>query len=255
MFADYKRIEEWFIGYARNFDLSVSMIQMKYRHSFDVMRFGKRIAQALKWTDGDAAVGVAACLLHDTGRFSQYREFGTYHDGASIDHGERAYEVLKAELPYDMTDDEARDAILQAVRWHNKKELPRLSPSVTPFCRLARDSDKLDIFKMVDGRIEDGTVGELLPRHKVDAPISEVLLDELERNWRGSYKNASSLQDFLLIQLTWTLDINFAPALRLLEESGVLTRIRARFPEDDARVQALLDRLFALIEEHKESLA
>ncbi|MDR3265022.1 MAG: HD domain-containing protein [Synergistaceae bacterium] len=245
MFADYEGIRDWFVGYAHTFDLSVSMIQMKYGHSFDVMRIGEKLTGALEWTPADAAVGVSACLLHDTGRFSQYRDFGTYYDGSSVDHGQRGYEILSAEFPRALADDVGREAILQAVRWHNKKTLPELEAWVMPFCRLARDSDKLDVFALVDRRIREGTVGDLLPRHRPDAPLSEALLDEVERAWSGSYKNASSLQDFLLIQLTWVLDVNFAPALRMLEESGVLARIRSRFPKDDARVQALLDALFA----------
>jgi hypothetical protein len=120
-----------------------------------------------------------------------------------------------------------------------------------PFCRLARDADKLDVFSLVQRHMDEGTIGDLLPRHKVDAPVADLLLDEVEKNWSGSYKHASSLQDFLLIQLTWVLDINFAPSLRLLEESGVLERIRGRFPKADIRVQNILDSLFVRIEEHK----
>jgi hypothetical protein len=126
---------------------------------------------------------------------------------------------------------------------------------VIPFCRLARDADKLDVFNLVQRRIDEGTVGDLLPRHAIDAPLSPRLLDEVEENFSGSYKNASSLLDFLLIQLTWTLDINFAPSLQMLEDSRVLPRIRDHFPKDDSRVQNILDRLFGRMEEHKQAIA
>jgi hypothetical protein len=197
--------------------------------------------------------------LHDTGRFSQYRDFGTYYDGASVDHGNRGYETLCKEISDNALDsrcldEEAQEAVLEAVKWHNKKTLPELPSSVLPFCRLARDADKLDVFNLVQRRIHEGTVETLLPRHKIEAPLSASLLDEVEASWSGSYKHASSLQDFLLIQLTWSLDINFAPSLGILEESGVLTRIRDCFPKNDARVQTLLERLFARIEEHKFGL-
>ncbi len=252
MFVDMERIQKWFVRYAGSFDLSVPMIQMKYRHSFDVMRVGKKLVGALDWASADAAVGSAACLLHDTGRFSQYRDFETYYDGASVDHGDRGYEVLRAELPRDVADEEAREALLQAVKWHNKKNLPDLPPGAMPFCRLARDSDKLDVFHLVRRRMDEGTVGELLPRHRIDAPVSPLLLDEVETHWSGSYKHASSLKDFLLIQLTWALDVNYAPSLQMLEDSGVLSRIRDSFPKDEARVQAILEQLFVRIEEHKK---
>jgi hypothetical protein len=254
LIAYFEKIRGWFDRYAESFDLSVPMIQMKYRHSHDVMNVGERLTRALAWAPGDAELGISACLLHDTGRFSQYKDFGTYYDGASVDHGDRGHEVLRAEFPGDCADTEAREVILQAVRWHNKKSLPDLAPEVAPFCRLVRDADKLDVFFLVQRRMDEGTVEDLLPRHKMDAPLSEPLLREVEENWSGSYKNASSLLDFMLIQLTWALDINYAPALRALEDSGILIRMRDRFPKE-ARAQVLLDRLFERIEDYKRSIS
>lgn len=254
VYAHLAKIKEWFDQYVRSFDLSIPMIQLKYEHSYDVMRIGERLTDSLAWTPHDATVGIVACLLHDTGRFSQYRDFGTYYDGASVDHGERGYETLRREFGGSSLDEEAQEAVLQAVRWHNKKNLPEFPDAVLPFCQLARDADKLDVFSLVQRRIDEGTVGTLLPRHKIDAPLSASLLDEVEKYGSGSYKHASSLQDFLLIQLTWALDINFVPSLQTLEKSGVLARIRDYFPKNDARVQALLERLFARIEEHKQTI-
>ena len=265
MRVNLEEIERWFDRYVRSFDLSVSMIEVKCRHSLEVMRVGENLTRKLSWPEDEARTGIAACLLHDTGRFSQYRDFGTYNDGASIDHGERGFEILRAELfcapsansgPDNFADDAGREALLQAVRWHNKKELPAdLPPETLPFCRLARDADKLDVFALVRFRMEEGTIRELLPRHKIDAPLSPHLLDEVEAYGSGSYKNASSLLDFLLIQLTWVLDLNFAPSLRILKESGILASIRSRFPEHDERVRRLLDTLFARIAKREKELS
>jgi hypothetical protein len=274
LFADLEKVQKGFDCYARSFDLSAPMIRLKYEHSYDVMKIGEKLTASLAWPEEQAKVGIAACLLHDTGRFSQYRDFGTYYDGASVDHGERGYEELRTafERPPqepslqehfsqarslgDGLDRRARASVLEAVRWHNKKALPgadTITPQGMPVCRLVRDADKLDVFALVLRRMDEGTVGELLPRHKIDAPLSAALLDEVEERWSGSFKNASSLLDFLLIQLTWTLDVNFAPSLKMLEETEVLARIRDRFPKDDARVGSLLDRLFARVEEHKKN--
>ena len=255
MIVNLGKTREWFDGYVHSFDLSVAMIRMKYEHSYDVMRIGEHLVGAMNWSPEYARLGVASCLLHDTGRFSQYRDFGTYYDGASVDHGDRGYEVLQAEYSREAVDDEGLEALLQAVKWHNKKILPELESQVMPFCRLARDADKLDVFSLVQRRMDEGTIGSLLPRHEIDAPLSVPLLDEVEEHWSGSYKHASSLKDFLLIQLTWALDINFAPSLQMLEDSGVLSRIRNYLPQNDSRVKDILDRLFILIEEHKRAVA
>lgn len=256
MFACLEKIKNNFESYARSFDLSNQMILMKYRHSYDVMNFGERLVNTLVWGEDAKNVGVAACLLHDIGRFSQYRDFGTYYDGASIDHGDRGHETLLSDalLYAEAVDGEAWEAILQAVKWHNKKDLPELPGEVMPFCRLARDADKLGVFELVRRNMDDSKIGELLPRHKINAPLSGALLDEVEKNLSGSYKNASSLQDFLMVQLTWVLDINFAPSLHILEESGVVRRICGHFPKDDERVQNIVNNLLSRIEAHGREL-
>ena len=71
----------------------------------------------------------------------------------------------------------------------------------------------------------------------------------MERTGRGSYKNATSMLDYLLIQMTWTLDLNTAPARALLRRTGVLEDIRDRFPRGDARVQKVLERMIRAAED------
>jgi hypothetical protein len=255
--VDLEEAGRWFDRYTRFFDLSVPMIEMKRRHSLSVMRIGEDLTRALSWPEDETRTGIAACLLHDTGRFTQYRDFGTYSDGASIDHGERGFDVLRAEFFGDSggpADEAGREAVLQAVKWHNKKELPANLPHETAqVCRLARDADKLDIFALVRQRMEEGTIRELLPRHKMDAPLSPRLLDEVEACGSGSYKNASSLLDFLLIQLTWVFDLNFAPSRQTVRENGTLSFIRDRFPKNDRRVQNILNTLLEAAEGNASS--
>ncbi|WP_299301307.1 HD domain-containing protein [uncultured Fretibacterium sp.] len=244
MVVNLEGVRGWFESYARGFDLTEPMLEMKYVHSRDVMRVGEALVRDLGWGAAQAETGVAACLLHDTGRFSQYRDFRTYQDGKSIDHGDRGYAVLAAELPRELADDGAREAILESVRLHNKRELPEeLGEGVLPFCRLVRDADKLDVFRLVQRCMREGREAELLPSHRLGLPLSETLLDEVERTGRGSYANAASMLDYLLIQMTWTLDLNYAPSRAILRRSGILDDIRGRFPRGDARVQRVLERL------------
>ena len=83
---------------------------------------------------------------------------------------------------------------------HNKRELPEgLGEEVLPFCRLVRDADKLDVFRLVQRCMREGREAELLPSHRLGLPLSETLLDEVERTGRGSYANAASMLDYLLI--------------------------------------------------------
>ncbi len=248
MYVDIEGTKQWFENYLQSFDLADPMLKMKYIHSYDVMRIGETLVKELAWDSDAVKVGIAASLLHDTGRFSQYRDFKTYHDARSGDHGHRGADVLTAEYPRSLADEEARFIIIEAVKWHNKKALPALDLRAEPFCRLTRDADKLDVFRLVQRCIEEGRVEELLPRHKLDKPISLKLLEEVEQTGMGSYNNAESLLDYLLIQLTWVRDINYIPSLKMLRSIGVLDFICERFPKDE-RVQASLAKCLAPVRE------
>ena len=47
MYVKLDETRRWFEDYARGFDLSDPMLEMKYVHSHDVMRTGKTLTRAL----------------------------------------------------------------------------------------------------------------------------------------------------------------------------------------------------------------
>lgn len=246
-------IQNWFESYADSFRVDGElplMSEMKRKHSYRVEAVGRELVRELGWSEEKARLGIAASLLHDVGRFSQFRDFGTLYDGGSVDHGDRGYEELLRIFPKTLTDEDGYRALLEAVRWHNKKSLPDgIDEKYLPFCKLVRDADKIDVFKLVQEYIDDGRVEELLPRHAIDAPFTEAVLQEVEENGRSSYKNVKSLADFLLLQITWLLDINFSPSLRMIERNDAVEKIISQLPLD-ARSQLVLDGLLEKIKKY-----
>ena len=99
---------------------------------------------------------------------------------------------------------------------------------------------------MVQHRLENGTVAEMLPRHAEYEGLTPELVDEIRRNGRGSYKYAKSMQDFRLIQLTWGCDLNFAVSAVTLKSEDIFEKIAA-----DLRpwhIDDLLDTLLTRID-------
>jgi HD superfamily phosphodiesterase len=229
--------------------------EIKRVHSYEVEDVGRKLTAEMNWDNDSALLGTAASLLHDVGRFSQFRDYNTLYDSSSVDHGERGYEELRSYFPRELADKEGYEAIIEAVRWHNKKKLPEdINDLYLPFCKLVRAADKIDVFRLVQHSIEIGKVEELLPRQKITAALSEPFLKEVEENGYSSYKDVSSLSDFLLLQLTWLLDINYAASMKMISELGVIDKIVKRLPLNK-RASQVLDSLFVRIEKHKSSLA
>jgi len=80
---------------------------------------------------------------------------------------------------------------------------------------------------MVQERIDNGTIFDMLPRHRPAKEISPALVEEISQTGKGSYSNARSLQDYRLIQLTWGCDLNFPASAAILREDGIFDRIAA----------------------------
>lgn len=225
-----EKTEKWFSAYVDSFRVDgalENMQELKRKHSWRVCGIACAIAESLEWNEPrDKWLAHAIGLLHDTARFEQYRDYKTFADAASFDHGDRGAEILAREFDWEGVEDGDREKLLAAVRFHNKIEIPPKTPLAQyRWCALARDADKIDVFRMVQSRIDNGTIYDMLPRHKKVTGLSPALVEEVRATGRGSYKNARSLQDYRLIQLTWGLDLNFPVSAATLLDEGIFDRI------------------------------
>lgn len=212
------------------------LMEVKRTHSLRVRDNASEIASELGWSGELLDCALTAALLHDTGRFPQFAEWGTYYDGASLDHGDLGEKTLREFFPDEKLATYGRwEDILLAVRLHNKKELPAgIAATAAPLVRIVRDSDKLDVFRLVRMHVEEERINELLPRIIPSGGYSEALVREVSTEKRASYSNVRSLSDFLLVQLSWVFDLNFAPSFRMLRGDGVLSWMERVLPPDES---------------------
>ncbi|MFO7901604.1 MAG: HD domain-containing protein [Planctomycetota bacterium] len=263
------------------------LLQLKVEHSERVARDSRSLAGEMEWISADVNVAEAVGWLHDVGRFSQFAEFGTFSDRHSVDHGHRGWEVLKESNVLAALDGRDKDAILTSVRYHNARTIPehvgsraksyasggRICPggklpdaSRPPVGRtrggqshprpvylaLIRDADKLDIFRIVHDAVErDGfqELADMLPQVQLDAPISPVLLEELERRRCGSLEHVGSRSDYLLMQLSWVYDINYSSTFRRIVQRGIVRGIARELPLEDSRVRGIVQAAERYVDE------
>ena len=95
-----EKTEKWFARYVDSFRVDgalENMQELKRKHSRRVCAIACAIAESLEWNEEhDAWLAHAIGLLHDTARFEQYRDYKTFADAASFDHGERGAAILAA---------------------------------------------------------------------------------------------------------------------------------------------------------------
>jgi len=201
--------------------------QLKWDHTRHVVEDACLIMSGEGWPRPESLEGEACALLHDVGRYSQLKEYGTFRDAESIDHAVRGVEVIEAERLLEGFSGETRKRVLAAVALHNKKEVPAaLDDATARLAYLVRDADKLDIFRVLETVIADGSLEsnpEIAWGLQVrGAPTPEVVAS-VRVGRPVDYDTVRNLSDFVLIQVGWLIGgFRYATSMRLAAERKAL---------------------------------
>lgn len=248
------QITAWFDEYVGRFTLPDARqqrnIQLKIDHTRAVCTEARALALAEGFSGRDALLAQIAGLLHDVGRFQQFRDYGTFRDGESINHGELGQRILMEERVLEVLSAEERDLVLAVVRFHNAYSIPEgLSERTVKFLKLVRDADKLDIWRVVlefyEGSEEDraSAVGLGLP---TGTGYSQEVIEQVIAGRLARLGAVATMDDFRVMQLGWAFDLNFAHSREETLKRRYMQRIASFLPQGPRVEQALARVLSAL---------
>ncbi len=240
-------IRSWFSDYCRSFYSSDEDFQrnitLKEQHTFQVCSNSVKICLEENLEENRVLLAEIIALLHDVGRFEQYRQYKTFRDSISVNHAELGaqiledYEVLAPFYPHE------RSLIAHAVELHNVFSIPAKVPEeIQLFLKIIRDADKLDIWRVFleyfsqpeDMRASAAGLG--LP----DRPeCSPKILEHLAQKEIVRLSSVKTLNDFKLMQLSWVYDLNFTASFRLLVERDDINSLAATLPEVEGLAEAV----------------
>ena len=231
-------LQSWFKAYTRSFlagnPKKDSAHQLKIDHTARVCENIRLLASSIDLPEDQMPIAEAVALLHDVGRFEQYKRYGTFNDRKSVNHASLGVEVLeKTGVLADLAGDE-RKWIVDAVRFHNAPALPSGKPNrELIFLRLIRDADKLDIWKVFadyyryDNEPETAIVQHLPDRRSWTPSIIEAIV-----NMRmARFSHMKTLTDFKLLQLSWVFDLNFPETYFQAKQREDLAVIAGTLPD------------------------
>ena len=207
------------------------MLELKLEHTRRVVANAESIADGEGFDGRCRRASLSAALLHDTGRYEQLTKYNTFNDAESVDHAVLSHELVKKFGWLDGQDD--ADAILMAVLYHNRRELPsELDPLTEAVAKTVRDADKLDIFLVLEERVaktdwrkDSRAFWNLKPLVAPNPPVVEAILAQKSVD----YADIRSLSDFVLIQVGWMISgLAFATSRKICAERGHLA-FRRRF--------------------------
>ncbi|MBN2034667.1 MAG: HD domain-containing protein [Deltaproteobacteria bacterium] len=249
-------LKAWFQSYTHGFSSDDPIVQenldLKREHTWRVCEAIRDIGWSLDLSKEDLCLAEASGLLHDIGRFEQYRRYRTFSDYKSENHAALGARIIQAAGILAGLEPVAADIILRAVAYHNRADLPleEKEPCLF-FLKLLRDADKLDIWRVVteyyrNARFRRNRTIELdLPDvDRVSKPVYEALM----QGRLVQTADLKTLNDFKLLQIGWIYDINFPMTFNIIEEKKYLERILDALPRQCPRVTEVYARARAHLE-------
>ena len=203
-----------FTEYTNNYLEYGEMIQLKINHTLRVVDLCERIAKSLNLTEEEIYISKIIGLLHDIGRFEQWKQYNTFRDQSSVDHADFGVEILKKDnlIRKFIKDDSYDDIILKSIKYHNKLEMPKDLDSKTElFLKIIRDADKIDILKLY--------AVEEFKRELDDVEFSKEVYESLLNHKCISKRDLKSKSDRMALVLGFVFDTYFKESYRILKET------------------------------------
>jgi len=228
----------WFEDHVRSFltgDLKDDAhIELKRDHSFKVLAEARAITPTLDLVPGLARAAHLAALYHDAGRFPQYRTYKTFKDAQSANHAHLGARSLRGQAGLADLEPATRALVLGAVVMHNRRELPAgISDELALVTRIVRDSDKLDIIRiMLDHLRPGGKESDVVMLHVEDDPerYTPAIVTQIKAGRIGDYALMRYRNDFTLLLLSWVFDLSFRASRRTFLERGHLDELCGLLP-------------------------
>lgn len=235
-----KEYYNWFNSYVKNFygeDGVVNQnIKLKEKHTLNVAKHSVNIAKSLSLTEEEIITAEIIGLFHDIGRFEQFRIYKTFNDFTSVNHSALGIKILEENKILKNLDHKREKIIIKAISLHNTKELSdNLNEEELLFCKLIRDGDKLDIFRVI---IEYENERKNNPNPALDnlpftPGYNKELLEDILLNRKMSNESLKNYNDRKLYELSWITDLNFQFSFNYVKEKKILQILINCLPQNE----------------------
>jgi hypothetical protein len=245
----------WFDSYVEPFldtdEEGTRNIHLKIDHTRKVCEAMALLSEGERLSENEARIASAVALLHDVGRFPQYRRWRTFLDSKSDNHARLVIEVIREEKILDGIATSEQVLIEEAVRFHNLLKPPdKIQSPTRQYINLIRDADKLDIWRVFvellaqppEERASAATLG--LP--DLPGTASEQCIIALNSGSIVPLNTITCFNDFKLLQISWVYDLTYATSRRILRERGYIQALAATLPDQNNIREAVSKALASL---------
>lgn len=215
-----------FDDYVADYDLHIGLIHLKIVHTYEVMNVMKQLCQWLHLNEEDTQLALFIGLLHDLGRFEQYRIYQCFEDYKTIDHALFSSQLLFEEgLIRKFIDDSQYDNIIKiAIEQHNKYKIDEgIDERTLLFVHLIRDADKLDNF-----RVKETETMETLFDISLEELENEIITDKVYHQFMKNEliygPNRVTHLDMWLSYIAFIFDLYFQESYAYIDKNDWIER-------------------------------
>ena len=251
-----QNLKTWFADYVRCFDSPDPDVQknmdLKSLHTRRVCENILDIGRSLDLSPPDLMVSEICALLHDIGRFEQYRQYRTFVDKKSENHAALGVKIIKENRILDGLDPTLANIIFRAVACHNRLRVPTDgNAQFLMILKMLRDADKLDIWRVLTEYYQSSS-NNRNQAIELDLPdndeISDPICEALMQGGPVQMTDLRTLNDFKLLQIGWVYDVTFPRTFQIILEKEYLEAIRKALPKESGRVEKIYRKIRAYLE-------
>jgi len=247
---DLDRLKKWFKDYVSAYysgDCEYDRpIRLKEHHTGKVCENIRLLGQSLDLPNTDLILVETIGLFHDLGRFEQYKRYGTFVDAASENHAHLGIRQMNTHSVLSLCTASEKRNITRAIAYHNAAVLPETGEDESRlYMRLIRDADKLDVWRVLIGYYHER---KERPSNALelgvpdDLSCSAEMIDALRTRRSALLKDVKSVNDAVLMQISWVFDLNFPASIRMVRERQYVRKLRAFLPQNDV-LQTTVDQV------------
>lgn len=252
---DLNLAKEQFMAYLQQYNLEDSKIHLKAVHTFQVQKAAAYLCLHEKLCIEDTKLALLIALLHDIGRFEQLRLTGSFQD-TILDHAACGVKILFEDgwIARFLPGDRQYDPLIRtAIACHALYSLPDgLTGRQLMHCRLLRDADKLDNFRVKE--TEDLQTLFDIPQEQIGmTPVSSHIMEAIRCRRCILSEERRTPMDIWVSWLAFTFDLNFPSSFRYLKNTDYIRRNFRRLsypnPETAAAMEQILRILLSYVED------
>lgn len=252
--TEYNKLYKRFFEYVDSFKESDSkfckLLEEKLNHIKRVTDNACYIANNENWSEENCLIAELCGLFHDIGRFPQYKQYKTFSDSKSVNHGEFGYKTIKDNNIFNKLSINDAQIILDAVHYHNALNIPtELSEKSVLFTKLTRDADKIDIFFMLTDAIKNNNLNchqDLIWNLPFGEPNPNII-EKLLNNSQALYSDIKSATDVCLLQFCWLYGINYKSSLKKIIQNQTVETISSILPKTP-KIKDCIDHINSFLE-------